>query len=432
MCSSSSWRALVITVLACSAVCAFASEPPSLTVKPRPQQAKTNSVASFYCGARGDPRPTIQWKKNNKRVTDSLSRYEIVDKVVGDSETGSVLRIEPTRAPRDNAVYECFAENGVGDAVSANAKLEVYDELPPGFPVITEGPGSHKSIEVGHNAVLQCSASGNPSPTIYWLRENMRLDLDTNPRYSILDKGFPGALQISDSQETDQGKYECVAENSVGTQHATAIMLWVRVRRVPPQFSIPPPTMEKVKVGENVSIPCVAIGSPMPYVKWRRGKTTELSPEDKLPVGRNVLNLTNVQLSDNYTCIAASSLGMIEATTFIKVLTLPSPPIEVKVSDVTSTSVKLSWSHPNPDDIQYYTISHKPRSASQSPGVISGVVTMYYTIRPLSPYTQYEFTISAVNGFGHGPPSPPIVATTGETGNHPSFRVSFSRQTRLG
>jgi len=100
----------------------------------------------------------------------------------------------------------------------------------------------------------------------------------------------------------------------------TAYVLFVSVRRVPPQFSIPPPTMEKVKVGENISIPCVAVGSPMPYVKWRRGKTTELSPEDKLPVGRNVLNLTNVEVSDNYTCIAASSLGMIEATTFIKVL----------------------------------------------------------------------------------------------------------------
>lgn len=37
-----------------------------------------------------------------------------------------------------------------------------------------------------------------------------------------------GALQISDSQETDQGKYECVAENSVGTQHATTMQLWVR------------------------------------------------------------------------------------------------------------------------------------------------------------------------------------------------------------
>lgn len=103
------------------------AEPPSLTVKPRPQQAKSNGVASFYCGARGDPRPTIQWRKNNKKVSDSLNRYEITDRVVGDSETGSVLRIEPTRAHRDNAVYECFAENGVGDAVSANAKLEVYD-----------------------------------------------------------------------------------------------------------------------------------------------------------------------------------------------------------------------------------------------------------------------------------------------------------------
>jgi len=110
-----------------SLLISVSAEPPSLTVKPRPQQAKSNSVASFYCGARGDPRPTIYWRKNLKKVSTSLSRYEIVDKVVGDSETGSVLRIEPTRAPRDNAVYECFAENGVGDAVSANAKLEVYD-----------------------------------------------------------------------------------------------------------------------------------------------------------------------------------------------------------------------------------------------------------------------------------------------------------------
>lgn len=65
-------------------------------------------------------------------------------------------------------------------------------DLPVGFPVITEGPGTHKSIEVGHNAVLQCTATGNPQPSIYWLRDSMRLDLDTNPRYSILDKGFPG------------------------------------------------------------------------------------------------------------------------------------------------------------------------------------------------------------------------------------------------
>lgn len=49
-----------------------------------------------------------------------------------------------------------------------------------------------------------------------------------NPNIYVCVCVFSGALQISDSQETDQGKYECVAENPVGTQHATAIMLWVR------------------------------------------------------------------------------------------------------------------------------------------------------------------------------------------------------------
>lgn len=39
----------------------------------------------------------------------------------------SILRIEPVRAGRDDAPYECVAENGVGDAVSAEATLSVFE-----------------------------------------------------------------------------------------------------------------------------------------------------------------------------------------------------------------------------------------------------------------------------------------------------------------
>lgn len=38
-----------------------------------------------------------------------------------------LLRIEPVRVDRDRATYECVAENGVGDAVSAEAVLTVYE-----------------------------------------------------------------------------------------------------------------------------------------------------------------------------------------------------------------------------------------------------------------------------------------------------------------
>lgn len=57
----------------------------------------------------------------------------------------------------------------------------------------------------------------------------------------------------------------------------------------------------------------------MPFVKWRKDPATDITPEDKLPIGKNVLQLTDIQESSNYTCIAASDLGVIEAPTMVKV-----------------------------------------------------------------------------------------------------------------
>lgn len=45
----------------------------------------------------------------------------------------------------------------------------------------------------------------------------------------------------------------------------------------------------------------------------------DLTPENDIPIGRNILQLTNIQQSANFTCIAASSLGQIEATAMVKV-----------------------------------------------------------------------------------------------------------------
>lgn len=93
----------------------------------------------------------------------------------------------------------------------------------------------------------------------------------------------------------------------------------VSVRRVPPSFSIPPNPMNEVMLGADLNLTCVAVGAPMPFVKWRKGLTQELTPEEKLPIGKNVLQLNNIQESANYTCIAASNLGVIEAVAQVKV-----------------------------------------------------------------------------------------------------------------
>ncbi|KAI9585100.1 hypothetical protein GQX74_000947 [Glossina fuscipes] len=209
-------------------------------------------------------------------------------------------------------------------------------------------------------------------------------------------------LQIENSREEDQGKYECVAENSVGTEHSKATNLYVKVRRVPPTFSRPPEPINEVMLGSSLNLSCIAVGSPMPHVKWMKG-AQDLTPENNIPIGRNILELTNIQQSANYTCIAASSLA------------LPTAPTDVQISEVTATSVRLEWSYKGPEDLQYYVIQYKPKNANQAFSEISGIITMFYVVRALSPYTEYEFYVIAVNNIGRGPPSVPATCTTGET-----------------
>jgi receptor-type tyrosine-protein phosphatase F len=85
---------------------------------------------------------------------------------------------------------------------------------------------------------------------------------------------------------------------------------------------------------------------------------------------------------------------------------------------VTATSVRLTWTYPESEEIQYYVLQYKPKYANQAFSEISGVITQYYTVRSLSPYTEYELYVIAVNSIGRGPPSTPAHVTTGETGTY--------------
>lgn len=113
----------------------------------------------------------------------------------------------------------------------------------------------------------------------------------------------------------------------------------------------------------------------------------------------------------------------IDVTTNI-ILALPGPAENVQVSDITATSVKLTWSYKDPDEVQYYVIQHKPKHVNQAFAEISGITTMYYHVRSLSPYTEYELYVIVVNAIGRGPPSAPVTVTTGETSQYFLFLLA--------
>ncbi|XP_015116835.1 tyrosine-protein phosphatase Lar isoform X1 [Diachasma alloeum] len=401
----------LVLLVAINPIIAQNHGPPQILMRPRSQHVKTGGIASFYCSAHGAPTPQIHWRKNGKKITSSQSRYHTKTYA-----NGSLLRIDPVRPQRDQTIWECVAENGVGDAVTAVAQLTVHepDNLPVGFPLITQAPTT-KVVEMGHNALLSCTAVGSPTPIISWIRNMVPINT-SNPRYVVLDSS---ALQIEASEVEDQGQYECVANNTAGTEYSGAIQLYVRVRRLSPNFSIRPPAVSEVMMGASLNLTCVAVGAPMPYVKWRKEPATDMTPDDKLPIGKNVLMLSDIKESANYTCIAASDLGVIETVSSVRVQSLPGAPENVQVSEITATSVKLTWSYKRPDELQYYVIQHKPKQANQAFAEISGITTMYYHIRNLSPYTEYELYVIAVNSIGRGPRSHPVFVTTGETSSRP-------------
>uniref|UniRef100_A0A6Q2ZCL5 Receptor-type tyrosine-protein phosphatase F n=1 Tax=Esox lucius TaxID=8010 RepID=A0A6Q2ZCL5_ESOLU len=378
---------------------------PRFVKSPEDQTGISGGVASFVCQATGEPKPRITWMKKGKKV--SSQRFEVIE---FDDGSGSVLRIQPLRTHRDEAIYECTATNTAGE-INTSAKLTVLEEnqIPHGFPNIDMGP-QLKVVERTRTATMLCAASGNPDPEISWFKDFLPVDItSSNGRIKQLRSG---ALQIENSEESDQGKYECVAMNSAGTRYSAPANLYVRVRRVPPRFSIPP-TNHEVMPGGSVNLTCVAVGSPMPFVKWMMG-VEELTKEDEMPIGRNVMEITNIKVSTNYTCVAISSLGMIEATAQVTVKALPKPPTSLKVTETTATSVTLTWDSGNPEPVSYYMIQYRPKTSDTGFQEVDGVATTRYSIGGLSPYSEYEFRVMAVNNIGRGPPSEPVETRTGE------------------
>uniref|UniRef100_A0A8C5JGX1 protein-tyrosine-phosphatase n=1 Tax=Junco hyemalis TaxID=40217 RepID=A0A8C5JGX1_JUNHY len=316
------------------------SSPPVFIKKPVDQIGVSGGVASFVCQATGDPKPRVTWNKKGKKV--NSQRFETIE---FDESAGAVLRIQPLRTPRDENIYECVAQNPHGE-VTVHAKLTVLreDQLPPGFPNIDMGP-QLKVVERTRTATMLCAASGNPDPEITWFKDFLPVDPSaSNGRIKQLRSG---GLQIESSEETDQGKYECVASNSAGVRYSSPANLYVRGR-------------------EHSGSPALSSSS-----------SSSSRPIPALP-------------------------------------TLPKAPGTPVVTETTATSITITWDSGNPDPVSYYVIEYKSKSQDGPYQIKEDITTTRYSIGGLSPNSEYEIWVSAVNSIGQGPPSESVVTRTGE------------------
>ena len=66
-------------------------------------------------------------------------------------------------------------------------------------------------VTEGDNATLHCSAIGNPSPNIAWIKVSTRETVS-----------FSGMLFIEDIKRNKSGSYECLAWNGIGNNNTNS------------------------------------------------------------------------------------------------------------------------------------------------------------------------------------------------------------------
>ncbi|KAK2540204.1 Hmcn1 [Columba guinea] len=317
--------------------------PPTIAPGQTNITVTVNVQTTLPCETTGIPRPAVRWKKNGHllSVDQNQNTYRLLS-------SGSLVIISPT--VDDTAVYECSVSNDAGEDQRA---VELTVQVPPSIadeatellvtklspavisctasgipspsvrwtkngmkllprgdgyrilssepPVIQTQPGVLDVI-VNNPILLPCEATGTPRPVITWQKEGINI-ITTGNGYMVLPSG---SLQIAKSTVEDAGTYMCVAQNPAGTA----------LGKIKLKVQVPPVIKSHLKeyvvpVDQSVSLQCEADGYPGPEISWHKDGQQITESMRRRILSTGALQLVFAQPGDagRYTCIAANAAG---------------------------------------------------------------------------------------------------------------------------
>ncbi|KAM6257697.1 neogenin isoform 2-T2 [Porphyrio hochstetteri] len=398
----------------------FVRQPSSLT-------KVTGQSAVFPCVAIGFPAPSIRWTRNEEElITEGHGRFLLL-------AGGSLELSDVTEG--DAGTYTCIADNG-NETIEAQAELAV--QVPPEFLKRPANIYAHESMDI----VFECEVTGKPTPTVKWVKNG---DMVIPSDYFKIVKEHN--LQVLGLVKSDEGFYQCIAENDVGNAQAGAQLiildLDVAIPTLPPTSLTsatndhlapattgPLPSAPRDVVATLVSTRFIRLtwrtpvsdpqGDNLTYSIFytKEGINRERVENTSRP-GETQVTIQNLMPETVYVfrVVAQNKHGPGESSVPLKVATqpevqLPGPAPNIRAYATSPTSVTVSWETPlsGNGEIQNYKLYYMEKGQDTEQDVDVGGLS--YTINGLKKYTEYSFRVVAYNKHGPGVSTQDVVART--------------------
>uniref|UniRef100_A0A8L0DUW9 Neogenin n=1 Tax=Oncorhynchus mykiss TaxID=8022 RepID=A0A8L0DUW9_ONCMY len=395
-------------------------------VEPLPVTKVVGASLLLPCVVTGYPAPYVRWM-----VGDNEGKLELVG-------GGSLLIYNLTE--EDAGVYSCMADI-TNNTIEAKAELTV--QVPPEFLKRPANIYAHESMDI----MFQCEVTGSPAPTVKWVKNGDAVI--PSDYFKIINEHN---LQVLGLVKSDEGFYQCLAENDAGNMQSSAQLIILEhdvALPTPPPPSLTPDTTDHVTpgsrgvanpTGPTPSAPRDVVASLVStrFIKltWRppaepngedltysvyfnqEGTNRERILNTSRP-GEMQVTIQNLMPDSKYKfrVVAHNKNGLGESSAVLKVATqgevqVPGPAPNLQAVSTTPTSVTLSWDTPltGNGDVLTYKVYYMEKGLDLEQDIDAGALS--YTLMGLKKFTEYSIRVVAFNKHGPGVSTGDITVTT--------------------
>ncbi|XP_069561698.1 neogenin 1a isoform X3 [Brachyistius frenatus] len=361
------------------------------------------------CVVAGYPAPHVRWMLGDKLLEESEGRAEVLG-------GGSLLISNLTE--EDAGIYTCVADNS-NTTIEAQAELTV--QVPPQFAKRPVNIYAHESMDI----VFECEVSGSPAPTVKWVKNG---DAVIPSDYFKIIKEHN--LQVLGLVKSDEGFYQCLAENDAGNiQSSAQLIILDHGSGGVASPAGPAPSAPRDVVASLVSTrfikltwrqPAEPHGDELTYSVFysQEGTSRERVVNTSRP-GEMQVTIQNLMPDTKYRfrVVAHNSNGQGESSAALKVATqaevqVPGPAPNLQTVSNTPTSVSLSWDKPltGNGEVLTYKLYYTDKTFGDEQDIDTN--SQSYTMTGLKKNTEYSFRVVANNKHGSGVSTDDIIVRT--------------------